>query len=73
MPSGKFVYAANATSWIVFALSGAPLTENLARLVLDVLLGDLEQVRGELPRLLAAACERPSPWRRPTVGVERDA
>ena len=28
MPSGKFVYAANATSWIDFTWSGAPFTEN---------------------------------------------
>ena len=27
MPSGRFVYAANATSWIVFERSGEPFTK----------------------------------------------
>ncbi len=52
MPSGRFVYAASATSWIVTDRLGVPRTENVAVLELDVGVGRLEQVRGDLLRLV---------------------
>ena len=50
---GGFVYAANATSFIVTLLPGTPLTLELVIFPLDVVFGDLEHMRGDLLRLFA--------------------
>ena len=52
MPSGRLVYAASATSWMVTDRSGVPAHGELAVLELDVGVGRFEQVRGDLLRLV---------------------
>ena len=71
MPSGRFVYAAKATLLDRLCPLGRALDEEAPVLALDVVLGRLEQVGGDLLRLVAQLARRSPPWPRPATGVER--
>ena len=66
------MYAANATSWIVTALSGAPLTENVGR-VNSTSSSDTSRRWAAIFRAFSITRRDTIAVAAPTVGVERDA